>query len=194
MSRAISAICPAISTPVGPAPTTTNVSQRGAALGVGLDLGRLEGLQDATAHVERALQRLQLGRVLLPFVVAEVGVLRAAGDDQRVVGERVGRGARGDDRAARPGAPSRSKPTTSASRTRTLRRRRKMRAQRVADLRRREGARRHLVGQRLEEVEVAPIDQRDVDRAARELQRGLQAAEAAADDDDAMRRALVDIA
>ena len=47
-------------------------------------------LQDPAADVERALQRLQLGRVRAPVVVAEVGVARAAGDDQRVVLERVG--------------------------------------------------------------------------------------------------------
>ena len=68
----------------------------GPAIGVGLELGRLEGLQDLPADRQRALQRLQLGRVLLPFIVAEVGVLRAAGDDQRVVLQGVGRGAQGD--------------------------------------------------------------------------------------------------
>ena len=104
-SRAISAIWPAISTPVGPAPTTTKVKQLGLALGVGLELGRLEGLEDLAADGQRALERLQLGRVLLPFVVAEVGVLRAAGDDQRVVLERLGRGAQRDVAQARRGAP-----------------------------------------------------------------------------------------
>ena len=87
VSRAISAICPAISTPVGPAPTTTKVSQRRALRGVGLELGRLERAQDPAADGERALQRLDLGGVP-PLVVAEVRVARAAGDDERVVGER----------------------------------------------------------------------------------------------------------
>ena len=57
-------------------------------LRVGLDLGGLERGEDAAADVERAGERLQLGRVRLPLVVAEVGVVRAAGDDQRVVAER----------------------------------------------------------------------------------------------------------
>ena len=64
------------------------------------------------------------------------------------------------------------------------------RPQRVADLARRERSRRDLVGERLEQVEVAPIDERhlDVVALARQLQRGLQPGEAAADDHDAMAR------
>ena len=103
-SRAISAIWPAISTPVGPAPTTTKVSSAAWRVGVGLELGRLEGLEDPPADGQRALERLELGRVLLPLVVAEVGVLRAAGDDQRVVLERLGRGAQRDVAQRRRGA------------------------------------------------------------------------------------------
>ena len=56
-------------------------------VGVALDLGRLERGQDAVPDLERAGQRLQLRGVLLPLVVAEVGVPRAPGDDQRVVAE-----------------------------------------------------------------------------------------------------------
>ena len=59
-------------------------------------------------------------------------------------------------------------------------------AQRVADLPRRESTGRHLIGQRLEEVEVAAVDQRHVDRSAADLERRLEAAEAAADHDDAV--------
>ena len=84
-SRASSAICPAISTPVGPAPTTTNVSHASRAAVVGLDLRRLEREQDPVAQVERAVERLQLRRVLGPVVVAEVRVARAAGDGEHVV-------------------------------------------------------------------------------------------------------------
>jgi hypothetical protein len=40
-----------------------------------------------------------------------------------------------------------------------------------------------LVCQRLEQVEVAPVDERDLDRHSRKLQRGLKTAEAPADDD-----------
>ena len=45
------------------------------ALRVGLDLGRLEGAEDAAADLERAVERLQLGRARLPVVVAEVRVV-----------------------------------------------------------------------------------------------------------------------
>ncbi len=119
-SRASSAIWPAISTPVGPAPTTTNVSHASTPRRIGLDLRRLEGGQHPAADLERTLERLQLGRVRAPFVVAEVGVVRAAGDDQRVVGERrrccgrwpdaraAPRAARGRTRSPRPVRPARS--------------------------------------------------------------------------------------
>ncbi len=89
VSRASSAIWPAISTPVGPGAHDHEGEQGGAQLGVGLDLGRLEGAEEAAAHAERALERLYLGGVLAPVVVAEVRVARAAGHDQRVVGDRA---------------------------------------------------------------------------------------------------------
>ena len=74
VSRASSAIWPAISTPVGPAPTTTNVSQASRSAACGVDLGGLEGGEEAAADGERALERLHLGAVRPPVVVAEVGV------------------------------------------------------------------------------------------------------------------------
>ena len=86
--REISAIAPASSTPVGPPPTTTNVSRSLLAGRVGLALRLLEGEQDAAADLDRVLERLQPGRVLLPVVVAEVRVSGAGGEDQEVVGER----------------------------------------------------------------------------------------------------------
>jgi hypothetical protein len=56
-------------------------------------------------------------------------------------------------------------------------------AERVGDLPGRERTGRDLVGERLEQVEVASIDDREVDRRGGEVLRGLQAAEPAADDD-----------
>jgi hypothetical protein len=50
----------------------------------------------------------------------------------------------------------------------------------------REYACRHLVEERLEEVVVRPVDQRDVDVALAQEPRGEQAAETAADDHDAV--------
>ena len=56
---------------------------------VGDHLRLLERLQDLRADVQRALERLELGGVLLPFRVAEVVVLGPAADDERVVVERL---------------------------------------------------------------------------------------------------------
>ena len=58
------------------------------------------------------------------------------------------------------------------------------RAERIGDLAGRERARRNLVGERLEEMEVAAVDERDLDRRTPQLRDRLEAAETAADDDD----------
>ena len=60
-------------------------------------------------------------RVGAPLVVAEVGVVRAAGDDQRVVGHRLGRRQSGDRPQDAPRAARGRSRATSASTTRTLR-------------------------------------------------------------------------
>ncbi len=62
------------------------------------------------------------------------------------------------------------------------------RAKRLCDLARREGAGGDLVQQRLEEMEIAPIDEGHVEaRVVAQVLGGVQAAEPAADDDDAVR-------
>ena len=66
-----------------------------AARRVRLALGLLEREQDAPADRERVLERLETGRVLLPFVVAEVGVAGSGREDEVVV-------ARGFRRQGRP--------------------------------------------------------------------------------------------
>ncbi len=100
------------------------------------------------------------------------------------------RGARG-----RRGAPalvawttrrSRSKPVTSASLDADVAVLPDHVADRRGDLARRQHAGRHLVEQRLEQVVVAPVDQRHVDRHVPEQPRGEEAAEAPADDHHAM--------
>ena len=86
--RAISASVPASSTPVGPPPTSTNVSSsccRAASVS-----------RSARSNASRMRRRISSasssvfrpGRVLLPLGVAEVGVARAGRDDQVVVVER----------------------------------------------------------------------------------------------------------
>ena len=116
VSRAISAICPAISTPVGPAPDD-HERQQPLTLLLGLgDLGGLEGPQDLRADVQRALERLELGRVLLPFRVAEVVVLRAR---RRRSACRRGASPRPPRSARRRSARRGRSPVASASITRT---------------------------------------------------------------------------
>jgi hypothetical protein len=52
---------------------------------VRLPFGRLQRGEDPAADVERPLQGLELGRVLAPAVMPEVGVVRPTGDNQTVV-------------------------------------------------------------------------------------------------------------
>ena len=87
----MSASSPAISTPVGPPPTTTNVSHSLARGGVVAALGFLEGAVDALAQAHGVVERLQAVGHVLPLVVPEVGGLRAAGHDQAVVVEALSR-------------------------------------------------------------------------------------------------------
>ena len=86
MWSANSAICPAISTPVGPAPTTVKVSSFAASLRVAGPLGLLERAQNPAAQLQRVVDRLHAGREFGEVVVAEVGLAGAGGDDQGVVG------------------------------------------------------------------------------------------------------------
>ncbi len=183
-SRASSAIWPAISTPVGPAPTTTNVSHASPLRRIAdLDLGRLERAQDAGAKLERAAERLELRRMGRPLVVAEVRVGRAAGDDEVVVIEQhVLFAVR---HPAEPHAPLRDV---------ELRRLGEQDArvllavqdpsQRRGDLGSREPAGRDLVDERLEQVVVLAIDEGDVDIGAPQALDDEQPAEAAADHHD----------
>jgi hypothetical protein len=60
------------------------------------------------------------------------------------------------------------------------------RSERIGDLTGRKRPGRDLVGERLEEMEVAAVDERDRDRRTPQLRDGLQAPETSADDDDVM--------
>ena len=154
-------------------------------VGIGLALGRLERDEDAAADLGRVLDGLEPWRERAPTRGG-----RSSGAARpwrpRACRSRSGRRRQHDlallDVDARPpprGAPAcsgcgagssaaagRYRPATSA-------------------------AGRHLVEQRLEQVEVAPVDQRQAHlwRHARALLRGVQPGEPAADDDDAVREA-----
>ena len=163
--RAISAIAPASSTPVGPPPTRTKVSSARRRAGSVSRSALLEGEQDPAADLEGVLERLQPRRVRLPFVVAEVGVARAGREDEVVVRQAaVG--------AARPRAPPRRSPHRLGEQHAGVRLAPQDRADRVGDVAGRQRRRRDLVEERLEEVVVAAIDDGDLDRRARERARG----------------------
>ena len=163
--------------------------QRGAALGIGLELGGLESASSTLRLVvQRSLQRLQIGRRPLPLVVAEVVVARAARPRSAC--------RRGSPRGA-PHSPAIGPSSTSRAleiEPGDLGERNadvapaggKLPTQRVDRSPLGDATGRDLVGQRLEQVEVAPVDERNLDRHSRKLQRGLEASEAAADDDYSM--------
>ncbi len=51
----------------------------------GLAFGQFEGQQNAAADFERVFDGLEAGSESFPFVVAEIGVAGAGGDDQGIV-------------------------------------------------------------------------------------------------------------
>src|SRR5215204_7671167 len=130
-----------------------------------------------------ALERLHLGSVLLPFLVAEVRVVRAAGDDQGVVPEPFGCRHR-PDRAqvqltrveVEVGDLSQQHTDVAVAL--------EDRAEGIGDFFGRERPGRDLVGQRLEEMEISAVDERDLDRCTPQLRHRLQTAETSADDDN----------
>jgi hypothetical protein len=149
------------------------VSFRLAAAG----LGAFESREDAAADHECVVEILQAGRVALPLVVTEVGVRRAARDQQGVVFDLAAIG----HHRARPQIDQRDlahEHGDVALLAQDV-------AQRCGDRRRREAGGGHLVQQRLEQVMVAAIDQRDLHRCAAQLPHGPQAAESTTDDHDA---------
>ena len=162
---------------MGPAPITANVRQasRSASLVGGFRL--LERGQHAAPDQERVVERLEAGRELLPLIVAEVGVRGAARDEQIVVGNLR-------DRPATTMRAAVSMPQHLAHVHGDVALVAQDVAQRRGDRRRREPGGGHLVEQGLEQMMVAAIDQRDLDRRALELAHGPEPGESAADDDD----------
>jgi hypothetical protein len=157
----------------------TKVNSAARRTGIGLALGALEGDEDATSERGGVFQRFQAGRERLPFVVAEIGVTRAGGEHQRVVGDRIAvieqhALARGID-AADIGEQRRHLLAVAQEIT-----------DRPGDFRRRQRRGRDLVEQRLEQMVVAAVDQRDPDRRTGKAKGRFQSAKAGADDDDMM--------
>ena len=157
---------------------------RAPAVRILLQLGRLEGGEDAAADVERAGQRLQLRRVRPPLVVAEVGVARTSRHHERVVGD-DGRALLGRQPVDLHLAPRQVEPRHVPEHDARVPLPAEQGAQRRRDLRRAQRAGRHLVHERLEEREVLPVDERHVDGRVAQPAHDLDAGEAAADHDDA---------
>ena len=63
--------------------------ERRAPLRIALALGAFEGHQNPPPQRGGVLQRFQPGRERLPLVVTEIGVARAGGEHERVVGDRI---------------------------------------------------------------------------------------------------------
>ena len=124
--------------------------------GVGRALGALEREQPAPAKLDRVLDALEARRERFPLVVAEVRVPRAGGDDEIIIIELVGRPRSRTTRASDRCASLRS----SAPRCSLLA---QQPADRRRDVARRQRRRRDLIEQRLEDVVVGAIDDRDVD-------------------------------
>ena len=146
-------------------------------------LGQLERREYPPAQVERVVDRLHRERVLGELLVAEVRGRGSGGDDQAVVGERALASPRpdGEDRPVldiEAGDLGQLDVDVLVLAHDAPERRR--------DLAHREDSRRDLVEQRLKEVVVRTVDERDLDVALAQELRGEEAAEAAADDDHAM--------
>ena len=142
----------------------------------GFALGQFVRQQNAAANLQRIFNGLQAGCQRLPFIVSEIGVHRAGGDDQIVVGQLEA--VHLDDASLQIEAQHFAQQDFDVG----------VLGEDVAngrgDLSRRNTGSRHLVQQRLEGVMILAIEQRDLHRQTRQRLSSLQAAKAAADDDD----------
>ena len=160
----------------GSAADDDKCQQRAPSFFIGFALGHLEGQQNATTDLQRVLDALQTRRVGLPFGVTEVGVPGAGGQNEIVVLHlavlqdhfstfRVDRDHLGkkDPRVLLPSQDG---------------------ADRVGDVVGRKTGGRDFIQQRLKQMIVATIDDRDSDIGVLECPRRTQSAEPRADDHD----------
>jgi hypothetical protein len=141
VSREISPSVPASSTPVGPAPTITKVSH-----------DRLRpGSVSCSAHVGGLLKRLEPRREAFPLPIPEVAVARPGRDHQRVVGNFSARENHAPALDIDVHDLCHHDPHVALAPQDT--------AKRPGDVAGGQPARRNLVEQRLEQVEVAAVDQ-----------------------------------
>ena len=147
---------------------------------IGFTLGRLEGDEDPPSDLGRVLDRFQARRIAGPLVVSEIRVTDAGRNDERVVADRPA--VRHADLAS-----NRIQRARLAKENRRVRPLAKDRSQRLGDLAGAEGTCGDLVEERLEEMEVAPVDERHRDPIIpTQSARGVEPAEPTADDQDPM--------
>ena len=176
---ATSRICPASSTPVGPAPTRAKVSQRCAFGGVVGGFGQLERAVDPPPDLQRVLDGLHPGRDGGVLVMPEVGLPDAGGQDEVVVTEL-------DLLTQRP--PGQHPPPFRIDAVRLgydeldVAVFPEQLPQRRGDLALGQDAGRALVQHRLEQVVLGPVDEGHLNRRPGEHPGGEQPREAAADD------------
>jgi hypothetical protein len=145
--------------------------------GIGCSFGAFERQQDAPTDVERVFQRLQPRRGRFPFGMTEVRVA-GTGRQHQVVVAKLGAVGEFDAAGLRVDGGDLAEQHLDVA---VLA---EDRAQRLGDLARRQGGGGDLVQQRLEQVVVHAVDEHDPQGVARERARGIQPAEAAADDQD----------
>ena len=184
--RASSAIWPAISTPVGPAPMTANVSSRSICVRVVGQLGELERAEDA-ARAARARRRCSSG----PARARRTGRCRSRTARSRPTTIRLSYAV-----TVSPSAlcevtvrAARSIEVTSPSSTRGVLLPPDHLARRRRDLALGQDPGRHLVEQRLEQVVRGAGDDGDLDVGPAQPLGPEQPAEAGPDDDDPVRAA-----
>ena len=158
----------------------TKVSHSRCTAGVAFPLGRFEGEQHAPTDLERVGDGLEPGRVGGPLLVAEVGMPDTGGDDEDVVRHQL---------------PSSSDATADGVEVHGLAEQdldvglaAQERPQRLGDLRGRQRSGGDLVEQGREQVVVAAIDERDAHGRVAQAAHGIEAREAAADDDEPGQR------
>ena len=163
----------------GPAADDDEVERRVPAVLDHLPLGQLEGQQDAAANLDGVFDGFEAGSERRPLVVAEVGVGGAGGEDEVVVRELGAAEPRVTWRAADVDADDLVHEHLGVLLVA------QDGADGLGDVGRREHGQGHLVEERLKDVVVAAVDDRDVDGEPCEAVGGVDAGKAAADNDHA---------
>jgi hypothetical protein len=154
----------------------TKGEQGALVLGIGFTFRGLKGQQDAPANFGGILDGLETGGQLFPLVVSEIMVLGPGRQDEIVISQLA-------VAEQHPLAGHVDIDNLGQKYAGVLLPLEDV-AQRGGNVGRAQAAGSHLVEQRLKQVKVAPVEQRDPHRRLAQGQGGIQAPEAAADNDD----------